>query len=257
MPWLMLTTLAYVVLYGLANWWTSRRSDVGLGVFEWERSIPFVGWTIVPYLSICGFFVLSFFVDTEPRALRLHVARLLLVLVVSVACYAAFPLRFTFERPLTDGAIGWMFDALMACDMPYNRAPSLHIGVLSVLWVRFAPHARGWAGLGLRAWFVMIAVSVLTTYQHHVLDVPAGAALGALAIALTAVLAERAAQQRIARRLPTALRGWARIIHGQPPRERRDASAHNMDCIDAAVGTGPWETSRSGSRRRARETAAH
>lgn len=185
LPWLATTSLAYVGLYLLANRLTSLRADVGLGVFDWERAIPFVGWSIVPYLSIVVFFVLSFFVDADVPALQRHVARLFLVLLVSVVCYAAFPLRFTFERPATTGLVGLLFDALGAFDLPYNRAPSLHIGVLAVLWVRLAPCVQGWRGAGLHAWFTLIAASVLTTYQHHVLDVPAGAALGVLAIALT------------------------------------------------------------------------
>ena len=181
-----------VVYEPLTLWGTGKqidrhvRDDVGLGVFAWEHAIPFVGWTIVPYLSIVAFFMLSFFIDRDACALHRHVVRLLLVLGVSVACYAAFPLRFTFVRPETDGTIGLLFDLLVACDLPYNRAPSLHIGVLVVLWVRFLPHWRGWARMCLHAWFTLIAISVLTTYQHHVLDVPAGAALGAFAIAVTA-----------------------------------------------------------------------
>lgn len=179
------TSAAYVALYGLSNQLTSLRTDVGLGVFAWERAIPFVSWTVVPYLSICVFFALSFFVDPDVERLRRHVLRLLIVLVVSVLCYAAFPLRFTFERPPTDGVIGALFDVLGHCDMPYNRAPSLHIGVLVLLWARFAPVLRGWQALALHLWFGLIGVSVLTTYQHHVLDVPAGAALGVAAILLT------------------------------------------------------------------------
>lgn len=180
------TSAAYVALYGLSNQLTSLRTDVGAGVFAWERAIPFVGWTVVPYLSICVFFALSFFIDTDAGRLRRHVMRLLIVLVVSVLCYAAFPLRFTFERPATQGLIGLLFEVLGHCDMPYNRAPSLHIGVLVLLWARFAPVLRGAWAVGLHVWFALIGISVLTTYQHHVMDVPAGAALGVLAIVLTA-----------------------------------------------------------------------
>lgn len=186
MPWLATTSLAFAVAYWLANHLTSLRDDVGLGVFAWEREIPFVGWSIFPYLSIFAFFGLSFFVDRDPSALRRHVVRLLLVLAVSLACYAAFPLRFTFERPPTQGLVGALFDLLGSVDLPYNRAPSLHIGVLAVLWVRLAPRLQGWRRACLHAWFALIAVSVLTAYQHHVLDVPAGAALGVFAIAVTA-----------------------------------------------------------------------
>jgi membrane-associated phospholipid phosphatase len=185
LPCAVATSAAYAALYTLSNHVTSWRSDIGAGVFAWERGIPFVGWTVVPYLSICVFFALSFFIDADAARLRRHVLRLLLVLFVSVLCYAAFPLRFTFERPPTEGAIGLMFDLLGHCDMPYNRAPSLHIGVLVLLWARFAPLLRGAWAVGLHGWFALIGVSVLTTYQHHVLDVPAGAALGIAAIVLT------------------------------------------------------------------------
>lgn len=184
-PWLVLTSLAFASAYGIANRLTSLRDDIGLGVFAWEQAIPFVGWTIVPYLSIIAFFAVSFFIDPDAKALRRHVLRLLLVLAIAVVCYAAFPMRFTFDRPETDGPIGLLFDVLSLCDQPYNRAPSLHIGVLAVLWVRFAPGLQGWRCAGLHAWFALIAVSVLTTYQHHIVDVPAGAAVGAFAVAVT------------------------------------------------------------------------
>ena len=186
LPCAALTSAAYAALYALSNQVTSLRTDVGRGVFDWERSIPFVAWTIVPYLSIMVFFVGAFFVDGDRESLRRHVLRLAIVLLVSVLCYAAFPLRFTFERPRTDGLFGLLFDLLGHCDMPYNRAPSLHIGVLVLLWARFAPVLTGVWGTALRLWFALIAVSVLTTYQHHVLDVPAGALVGILALLLTA-----------------------------------------------------------------------
>lgn len=186
LPCAVVTSAAYVALYTLSNRLTSLRADVGAGVFEWERAIPFVGWSVVPYLSICAFFAWSFFVDPDEARLRRHVLRLFILLIASVLCYAAFPLRFTFERPPTEGLIGIMFDLLGHCDMPYNRAPSLHIGVLVLMWARFGPNLRGWRAVGLHTWFALIAVSVLTTYQHHVLDVPAGATLGIVVILLTA-----------------------------------------------------------------------
>jgi hypothetical protein len=151
-------------------------------VFEWERAIPFVEWTIVPYLSICAFFVWSFFVARD--GLAAHAARLLLALAVSAVCYVAMPLRFTFERPPTSGLTGLLFELLALCDLPYNRAPSLHIGVLVILWARFAAHLRGWRLPLLTVWFAAIAISVLTTYQHHVIDVPAGLAVGMFCVAV-------------------------------------------------------------------------
>ncbi len=185
MPACLLVSAAFAVAYGVANRLTSARSDIGRGVFDWERAIPFVDWTIVPYLSICAFFAASFFVGSGRDALGRHVTRLLLALGLSLVCYAAFPLRFTFERPTTSGALGALFALLSAVDLPYNRAPSLHISVLVILWVRFAPLWGGLRRVALGAWFGLIALSVLTTYQHHVIDLPAGAAVGLLCVALT------------------------------------------------------------------------
>ena len=182
---LIFVSVGFAVAYGLANELTSLRADVGDGVFAWERGIPFWPWTIVPYLSICGFFVLSFFVGSDRAELQRHATRLLLALGIAVVCYAAFPLRFTFERPATQGMTGLMFHALTMVDLPYNRAPSMHICVLLLLWVRLLPYTGGWWRVGLHAWFVLIGLSVLTTWQHHVIDVPAGAAVATLSLAIT------------------------------------------------------------------------
>lgn len=180
-----LSSTVFVGIYWLANRLTQLRSDIGSTVFDWERAIPFVAWTIVPYLSICGFFLMSFFVGRDPIELRRHVARLALVLLISVVCYAMFPLRFTFERPAVDGMFGPLYGALAAFDLPYNRAPSLHVAVLVVLWARWGSHLNRVQRACLGSWFLLIGVSVLTTYQHHVIDVLAGLALGAAAVALT------------------------------------------------------------------------
>lgn len=181
----LFVSAAFAVAYSLANRLTSVRSDIGRGVFDWERAIPFVDWTIVPYLSICAFFAASFFVGGSRGSLERHVRQLLLALAVSLLCYAAFPLRFTFDRPPTSGTFGLLFALLSAVDLPYNRAPSLHISVLIILWVRFMPMVRGPWRFALHVWFALIALSVLTTYQHHVIDIPAGAAVGLLSIGLT------------------------------------------------------------------------
>lgn len=171
--------------YTASNHLTSLRADVGAGVFDWERGIPFVPWTIVPYLSIVVFFVLSFFVGHDRRELHRHAHRLLLLLALALLCYAACPLRFGFERPAVEGWAGALFELLARVDRPYNRAPSLHIGVLLLLWLRFRPHLQGWRRAALQGWFGLIALSVLTTWQHHVVDIPAGAVAAALAVLLT------------------------------------------------------------------------
>jgi len=108
-----------------------------------------------------------------------HALRLLAAQVICVACFLLWPLRFTFERPPLDGTFGLMFDVLMGFDKPFNQAPSLHITLLVIIWAMFANHTRGlfWRGL-LHGWMALIGISVLTTWQHHFIDLPTGALAG-------------------------------------------------------------------------------
>ena len=92
-----------------------------------------------------------------------------------------FPLHFGWPKPPTDGLWGVMFDSLVAFDLPYNQSPSLHIALSIIVgafyWTRF-PKIR----LPILLWQSLIALSVLTTYQHHFIDVPTGALLGWLVL---------------------------------------------------------------------------
>jgi hypothetical protein len=182
--WLINVSTAFAAIYWAANLFTSTRVDVGAAVFDWEHAIPFIEWTIVPYGSIVAFFALSFFLCRSRAELNAHSARLIAVVLLSAACYLIWPQRFVFERPEVDGVFGALFQLLTAIDLPYNRAPSLHISVLVILAALFARHTRGWLRHALFGWFALIAVSVLTTYQHHVIDVPMGAMLGSVCVRL-------------------------------------------------------------------------
>lgn len=175
-------SVVFSAAYGAANGLTHRRADIGSAVFDWERAIPFIDWTIVPYLSICVFFAASFFICRDRAELAAHVRRILAVLALSLACYALWPLRFTFERPATSGIPGMLFELLHAFDLPYNRAPSLHVSLVVILWALYGDVLRGAVRWAVGAWFVGIALSVLTTYQHHLIDVPAGALAGACCV---------------------------------------------------------------------------
>lgn len=182
--WLLFLGPFFFLSYGFANWLASQRTDVGAIVFEWERGIPFLAWSIVPYWSIDVLYVLSLLLARSRIELDGHAKRLLCAQLVSVACFLAFPLRFTFDRPDTDGVFGWLFDVLLGFDKPFNQAPSLHISLLVILWMFYARHLHGaWRWL-LRLWAVLIGLSVLTTYQHHFIDIPTGILVGSLSVLL-------------------------------------------------------------------------
>lgn len=181
--WLLLLGPLFFASYGLANWLTAQRKDVGSLVFAWEHATPLWPWSIVPYWSIDLLYGLSFLLPATRREMDRHALRLLSTQILCVACFLLWPLRFTFERPELSGFFGWMFDVLMGFDKPFNQAPSLHIALLVVIWVMFARHTHGLLLRGLlHGWMALIGLSVLTTWQHHFIDVPTGILAGWLCV---------------------------------------------------------------------------
>ena len=66
----------------------------------------------------------------------------------------------------------------MDFDKPYNQAPSLHISLLVIICARFrASVPQAWR-ITVNVWALLIGLSVLTTYQHHFIDVPTGVLVG-------------------------------------------------------------------------------
>ena len=172
--WLLILGALFFSSYNAANWLASQRAQVPSIVFAWESQIPYWPWSIVPYWSVDLLYCLSLFICTTRRELDTHARRLLAVQLISVAVFIIAPLRYTFVRPETTGIFGAMLDALLLFDKPFNQAPALHISLLVIIWVRFFAHLRGPRRWLLDAWFTLIGVSVLTTYQHHFFDLPTG-----------------------------------------------------------------------------------
>lgn len=132
----------------------------------------------MPYWSIDLLYALSPFLCRSRTELDRHGLRLFSAQLIAVGCFLLWPLAFGFTRPALDGVFGQMFSALESFDKPYNQAPSLHIVLLIVLWVKYAQYLHGFWRVVLHLWFALIGISVLTTWQHHFLDVPTGLAVG-------------------------------------------------------------------------------
>ena len=167
----------FLGVYGGCNWFTSLRSDVGTLYFQWERYIPFVPIMVIPYMSIDLFFVGAPFLCRSDRELATFAKRVTAAILVAGACFLLFPLRFAFERPHTGGWIGALFDWFRGMDMPYNMLPSLHIALRTFLGTTYARHTSGVVRIASNAWFSLIAISTLLTYQHHTMDLVGGFAL--------------------------------------------------------------------------------
>jgi hypothetical protein len=90
----------FFLTYNFANAAASKSARVAVLMFPWERHIPFIGWTILPYWSSDLLYVLSRGICRTRGELDLHAKRLVAIQVFSIACFLAFPMRCVFERPL-------------------------------------------------------------------------------------------------------------------------------------------------------------
>ncbi|KAF1055072.1 MAG: putative protein YnbD [Stenotrophomonas maltophilia] len=226
--WLVCLAPFFFLSYGLANGYASGLPSVGSVVFDWERLVPLWPWTIVPYWSIDLLYGLSFLLPRTRHELDRHALRLLTAQLLAVSCFVLFPLRFSVERPALDGVFGHLFDLLMGFDKPFNQAPSLHIALLVVLWVRYGCHARGPWRVLLHGWFALIGLSVLTTWQHHFFDLPTGALAGWLCVWLWPMT----------QRSPLAL--WRLTRDGQRLRLALRYAVGALVCLALAIWGGGW-----------------
>lgn len=181
--WLALLGPLFYAAYGFANWWAASRGVVPSVAFSWERSTPFWPWTIFPYWTINFFYGLSVFLARDRHVLDRHAARLLTATILAAFCFVLWPLRFSFGQPEVAGAPAFLFTALRSFDQPFNQAPSLHIALAMILWdfYRRLFTGRVWHWI-LHLWTFAICASVLTTWQHHFIDIPTGLLLGLVCI---------------------------------------------------------------------------
>lgn len=214
--WLLGLGPFFFLSYGFANHWAADHGASHTLAFAWEREIPFLPWTILPYWSIDLLYGLAFLTCRSPRETDRLGLRLFTAQCVAVSCFLLFPLRYGFSRPPAEGPSQLLFDALAGFDLPYNQAPSLHIALLVILWVRYhhalltAPTQQHWQG-PLHLWFALIGVSVLTTYQHHFIDIPTGALLGFFCLWLWP---DRGPSPITAWQAPSARARWLALAYG-------------------------------------------
>ena len=180
--WLLFLAPFFYLTYGTANWLASQQSHVPNLAFAWENRVPFIAWSIVPYWSVNLFYAVALFVNDSPEQVDRLAKRYLTAQMIAVLCFVASPLTATFVKPATAGIPGFMFDVLGGFDKPFNQAPSLHIALLIIIWDQMRRVMGGAVRVVWHVWCLLIGLSVLTTYQHHAVDIPAGALLGLFAL---------------------------------------------------------------------------
>lgn len=150
-----------------------------------DDAIPFVPQSEFLYFAVYTMMLYPAFVVRDLPLFRRVTLAYLVVIVVSLACFALFPVHAVGLRAdpaRLDPRVFWEWGVRTHyhLDPPTNMFPSLHlsIAVLAGLSGWSARPAFGWSAAPLVAG---IAVAICTVKQHFVLDGVAGFLLGAAA----------------------------------------------------------------------------
>lgn len=170
----------FFIVYGWANNYTAKLNPILIKeiVYNWEQYIPFIPSTILPYWSIDLLYGISLFLPMTFLAFRQHFLRLLVATPIAAVFFINFPLTFSTPKPIIDSIWNVFFVSLSEFDKPYNQAPSLHIILLVIIWQAFLPYFNKTGKYLWHFWSFLIGISVLTTFQHHFIDVPTGFFVG-------------------------------------------------------------------------------
>ena len=176
--WMLYIGIIFFLLYGVANHYAGLTAPHPSLNFDWEDKIPFIPEFIVPYMSSDIMFICAFLLPYTRLELRVLAARVLFMIIVAIVLFSLFPFQFAFEKPASTESFSFLFGVLQA-DLPYNQAPSLHISFAIVLWYSMRNHLSiWWLKIFVAMWIWLIVLSTLFVFQHHILDLPTGAALG-------------------------------------------------------------------------------
>ncbi|MDQ6953034.1 MAG: phosphatase PAP2 family protein [Mariprofundaceae bacterium] len=168
--YLLISTL-FLLVYFPSNDAAANHHTVWHFYFVWEKSIPFIDWMILPYLSITLLLWMPLWYMDINRLKEL--AKLMVAItLISGLFFWLFPSHIGFVRTGHENSLFYpLYQMLYQLDQPYNALPSLHISY-SYAVVSYCTLAASKKHIVfLYSWFVCIAMAVLFTHQHQVLDI--------------------------------------------------------------------------------------
>lgn len=173
---LTVCTIVFISVYNFTTWYASSLDNVPSFTFGFEKWIPFMPLSIIPYMASGFFFCIVFFLCKDKHQLKILSWRMLFVTIVAGIIFMTIPLRFSFAKPeVSHSILKLPFSFLKVLDSPFNQSPSLHIAFAFIFWSVFKDLSK-WR-IFLMIWLILLGISTLTTYQHHFIDILAGSIL--------------------------------------------------------------------------------
>lgn len=164
--------LAFVVFYMTPNHFVVFEPKY-LFFFDFEKSVPFLNWSIWVYLSDYLYIGLVFMLLKEKNNMNKLFYSQVLLLFFSMFIFFFFPT--TFPRPVVEyqGISGALIKMLHSLDNPGNACPSIHVAMTFLAGFGFIKERRKLFPFFM-LWAVLISISTITIKQHYFIDVLVG-----------------------------------------------------------------------------------
>lgn len=180
---LLVGSLAFFPIYlGCAAITAARGSPLHLYA-QWELSIPFWPFMVVPYLSMFLLFLMPP-LQLDAGELRDLVRRLLIATLIGGLMFLCLPAQVGFADRTDAGIWQPLYDGIYRLDNRVNTVPSFHVIYTASILLAFMAVATAPLRWLYLTWLTIVCASTVLTHRHHLLDVAAGLAI---AVAVRAV----------------------------------------------------------------------
>jgi membrane-associated phospholipid phosphatase len=196
--------LAFVPIYLGCGAITAMRDSPLRLYADWELSIPFWPFMIVPYLSMFVLFLMPV-LQLDVGELRDLVRRLVVASLIGGIVFLALPAQLGFPEHSDAGIWQGLYDGIYRIDNRFNMVPSFHVIYTASILLAFIEVATPRLRRLYLTWLVVVCASTVLTHRHHLTDVAAG-----LAIAV-------AVRSLFARPMPSLSRGTTNSVFQRKP----------------------------------------
>lgn len=172
-------SIEWGVVYGGANWISSRHNYRIPLQTQIDDSIPFVPAAAIIYLSLFPMLWLSLFVFRSPMQLQEFARALSVITLIAGIGFVLVPVEAIAMGSAGTGIVANIFRTADYVNLTNNYFPSLHVGMAVVCAISYSHSASPSASVFYWLWAALIALATLLTRQHYVIDVVAGGLLGA------------------------------------------------------------------------------
>lgn len=174
-----LLTVLFAVVYGGSNWFNSDRRHYFQLYFPWEIAIPFIPAMIFAYFSLQLVFLLPL-LHCDRNGLLVLAKRMAVAILVAGIIFLLLPTQLGFSRQGTTSFYASFYDLLYRLDRPHNLFPSLHVTLATLVIATLLRQVNGILRWLYGVWLLLLYLSVVLVYQHHVLDIAGGIMLALL-----------------------------------------------------------------------------